>query len=140
MSQWSEYFNKHMQLPNIITESALVYESSVLASSTENVFIEDSEITKAWDSNCPREAIVINEEKYFYMRDLCDGQDGYSLSLYQKVKAPEDAPGETTVLFVARMDSFLWVGKFNGQHRTEVIPYVESIASYIFMYFIKREE
>lgn len=137
MSEWSEYFHKNMQMPELIRQNALFYDAQVLASNTNEVILDSTGIVKARNPQVPREAINIGDAKFFYVRDICDDKDGYSLSLYQKVKKADE---KEETLFIARMDNFLWAGRFYNEHRAEVVPYVEAVASYIFMYFVQREE
>ncbi|KAI5159983.1 hypothetical protein NEAUS03_0766 [Nematocida ausubeli] len=137
---WSDYFSTYMQLPGTIKEGALVYEYSVIAQDTNEIFLEETVIRQLWQDTKPKESVVIKGAKYLYIKDIVDEQDGYSISLYQKVKSQGEDPEEANGLFSARMDTLLWVGTFNNNQKTQVISFVEPIASHIFTHIVQNEE
>ncbi|KAH9386449.1 uncharacterized protein NEMAJ01_1345 [Nematocida major] len=138
---WSEYFHAYMQMPESIRECALLSGSSVVATQYTDGFLSEETVGSLWQETTPKNSVIIHDAKYLYVRDIVEGQDGYSISFYQKVKsAGEEDPEEANVLFAARMDTLLWVGSFNNNQKSKVIPFVESIASHIYTHIVQSEE
>ncbi|EIJ89268.1 hypothetical protein NEPAR06_0767 [Nematocida parisii] len=137
---WSDYFNTYMKMPGIIRQAALIYESSVIANESTDTFLDKRAIRRLWQKKKPKDSVIIGGAKYLYIRDIVDEQDGYSISLYQKVKDDSDDPEEANVMFVSCMDNLLWVGTFNNNQKTQVISFMEPISSHIFAHIVQNEE
>ncbi|KAI5189640.1 hypothetical protein NEMIN01_0593 [Nematocida minor] len=137
---WSEYFHAYMLMPGTIEESVLLSGSSVIATDASENFLDANAIELVWQRTFPKDSVMISGSKYLYIKDIVGGQDGYSISLYQKVKSEGASEEGPNILFVAEMDTLLWVGNFNNNQKAQVIPFVESIASHIFTHIVQSEE
>ncbi|KAI5165544.1 hypothetical protein NEIG_00806 [Nematocida sp. ERTm5] len=137
---WSDYFNTYMQMPGVIREAALIYESSVIANESTDAFLDQLAIQQLWQKTKPKDSVIIGGAKYLYIKDIVDEQDGYSISLYQKVKTDSDDPEEANGMFASCMDTLLWVGTFNNNQKTQVISFMEPISSHIFTHIVQNEE
>lgn len=137
---WSDWFHAHMRMPGTIEKSILLLGSSALAEDTEEKFLDDEAVKRVWQETKPKDSVVVNGSKYLYIRDIIEGHDGYSISLYQKVKSDLSNDDEPNILFSARMDTLLWVGNFNNKNITTVVPFVESIAMHVFSHMVQSEE
>ncbi|KAI5184752.1 hypothetical protein NEHOM01_0354 [Nematocida homosporus] len=142
MSQWSDYFHENMQYPDVILQAYLLCQESILASTAEQEALSAEAIAGAWKAEVPKPPIVIGESKFIYVMEMFNEQDGLSFCLYQKVKkeGEEESSDAPNLLFVVKMDSLLWMGRFSNKHREAVISYVKEIASTIFDYLVQENE
>lgn len=137
---WSDWFYEHMRMPGTIDRSILLLGSSPLAEDTEEAFLDEEAVKRVWQESKPKDSVYINGCKYLYIRDIIEGHDGYSISIYQKVKSDETDEDEPNILFCARMDTLLWVGRFHNKNIGKVVPFVESIALHVFSHMVQSEE
>lgn len=118
MDSWENYFNAKLALPTKIKEDALIYDTMVVVSKITGA-LTVSELVETLLSN-KREPLRIDESKFFHVTDIDIEHEGCSIALYQKVKR-EDAPSESTTLFVVRVNQYTWLGQFDNQHKGEVL-------------------
>ncbi|KAI5172040.1 hypothetical protein NEFER03_1285 [Nematocida sp. LUAm3] len=140
MEQWSDLFHQHMQMPNIIEESFFLIENSIIATTAKELLLDEAAIGNAKHQENPRPPIQIGDRKFLYLKDIIEDQDGFSLSLYSRIKKEDDEEGASNVMFVARMDTLTWMGQFHNNNQSQVIPYVENTASYLYNYLMQSKE
>lgn len=140
MSEWSDFFNEHMQFPEVIKDNALFWEESILAANTEEEILDQSAVRSAWKKTLPRDAIIVKDRKFLFMKDIVNDQEGFSLSIYQRIKAETDKEGDSNIMFVSRMDNLMWAGVFSSQNTGKAVPHIESMSSYIFTHLLQGED
>lgn len=138
---WSDWFHANMTMPGTIDKGMLLLGSSFLARNTEEELLDENAMQCVWQNKEPKDPLVVNGQKYMYIKDIIQGHEGYSISIYQKLKGDEiEESKETNSIFTARMDTLLWVGTFHKKDTPKVVSFVDSIAMDLFSYIIQTEE
>lgn len=122
ISSWSEYFASEMVKPEIIKGSDLFYETRRVASSHAS---EDSELIGRFMEESG--SIHYQGEKYVFVERRDDEVTGYILYLYKKIKKD----GDNEALFVSRIGSFIWFGKFDDSKKGLVFDHIYNVSSMI---------